>query len=98
MGYNEAYNQHRRTRLSCEGAVDLLGISVSTFYRYRRRYEEEGGEGLADRRISKLSPLIIISVWRAYDARLSLKISFEMGREKLSRCTTYVLLSNYQLY
>ena len=55
MRFEEAYNQYRRSRLSCEGAADLLGISVSTFYRYRRRYEEEGDEGLADRRIGKLS-------------------------------------------
>ncbi len=55
MRFGETYNQYRRSRLSCEGAADLLGISVSTFYRYRRRYEEEGDEGLADRRIGKLS-------------------------------------------
>ncbi len=55
MRFDEAYNQYRRSRLSCEDAADLLGISVRTFYRYRRCYEEEGDEGLADRRISKLS-------------------------------------------
>ncbi len=55
MRFEEAYNQYRRNRLSCEDAADLLGTSVSTFYRYRRRYEEEGEEGLADRRIGKLS-------------------------------------------
>lgn len=55
MRFEEAYNQYRSRRLSCEDAADLLGTSVSTFYRYRRRYEEDGEEGLADRRIGKLS-------------------------------------------
>lgn len=55
MRFEETYNQYRTGRLSCEDAADLLGTSVSTFYRYRRRYEEEGEEGLADRRIGKLS-------------------------------------------
>lgn len=55
MKFEEAYNQYRSRRLSCEDAADLLGTSVSTFYRYRRRYEEDGEEGLADRRIGKLS-------------------------------------------
>ena len=55
MRFEEAYNQYRTGRLSCDDAADLLGTSVSTFYRYRRRYEEEGEEGLADRRLGKLS-------------------------------------------
>lgn len=55
MRFEDTYNQYRSRRLSCEDAADLLGTSVSTFYRYRRRYEEDGEEGLADRRIGKLS-------------------------------------------
>ncbi len=55
MRFEEAYNQYRSSRLSCEDAADLLGTSVSTFYHYRRRFEGEGVEGLADRRIGKLS-------------------------------------------
>ncbi len=55
MRFEEAYNQFRSKRLSCEEAAELLGSSVSTFYRYRRRYEEEGVEGLADRRLGKMS-------------------------------------------
>lgn len=55
MRFEEAYNQFRSRRLSCEEAAELLGSSVSTFYRYRRRYEEEGVDGLADRRLDKMS-------------------------------------------
>jgi len=42
-------------RLSCEEAADVLGTSVSSFYRWRRRFEARGLEGLADGRIGKAS-------------------------------------------
>ena len=41
--------------LGCDMAADILGVSVSTFYRMRRRYEDEGEHGLVDRRIGKMS-------------------------------------------
>ena len=53
--FEEIYGQYRMKRLSCEAAAEILGTSVSSFYRMRRRYEEEGSEGLADRRVGKLS-------------------------------------------
>ena len=55
MRFEEVYNQYRSRRLSCSDAADLLGTSVSSFYRYRRRYEDEGASGLADRRLGKMS-------------------------------------------
>lgn len=42
-------------RLSCDEAAEVLGMSVSSFYRWRRRYEAEGIEGLADGRLGKAS-------------------------------------------
>lgn len=42
-------------RLSCEEAAEVLGMSVSSFYRWRQRYEAAGIEGLADGRIGKAS-------------------------------------------
>lgn len=42
-------------RLSCDEAAEVLGMSVSSFYRWRRRYEAEGIEGLADGRLDKAS-------------------------------------------
>ena len=42
-------------RLSCEEAADVLGTSVSSLYRWRRRYESRGLEGLADGRLGKAS-------------------------------------------
>ncbi|MBW2062524.1 MAG: helix-turn-helix domain-containing protein [Deltaproteobacteria bacterium] len=50
MRFEEIYNQYRSHSFSCENAAELLGTSVSSFYRMRRRYEEEGFEDLLDRR------------------------------------------------
>jgi transposase len=55
MRFEEVYGRFRRGRLSCEEAADLLGVSVSTFGRSRRRYDAEGAEGLYDRRIGRAS-------------------------------------------
>ncbi len=55
MRFEEIYGRFSQGRLNCEEASDLLGISVSSFLRHRRRYEEEGLEGLADGRIGKAS-------------------------------------------
>jgi transposase len=42
--------------LSMMDAADLLGISERQFRRWRERYEEEGLDGLLDRRLGKPSP------------------------------------------
>jgi len=41
--------------LGCDMASEILGVSVSTFYRMRKRYEDEGESGLVDGRIGKMS-------------------------------------------
>jgi len=55
MRFFEANGRFHRGELSCEQAAELLGVSVSTFYRKRRRFAEEGEGGLVDRRIGKMS-------------------------------------------
>lgn len=55
MRFEDIYGRFGGGSLSCEEAAELLGSSVSTFYRMRQRYEEEGVSGLADRRLGKLS-------------------------------------------
>lgn len=55
MRFEEVLERYRSDRIGCDLAAELLGMSVSTFYRMRRRYEESGLEGLADRRLGKLS-------------------------------------------
>jgi transposase len=49
---NERFHRHE---LTCEQAAEVMGVSVSTFYRKRQRFAEEGAGGLVDRRIGKIS-------------------------------------------
>jgi transposase len=53
--FEEAFGQYRRRRLNAEEAGELLGMSGRHFRRLCDRYEEEGSEGLRDRRIGKVS-------------------------------------------
>jgi transposase len=55
MRFEEVAGRLYDGRLSCEEAADVLGMSVSTFYRWRQRFETEGIEGLADGRLGKAS-------------------------------------------
>src|ERR1700693_3024169 len=54
--FEEAFGQYRRRRLNADEAGELLGVSGRHFRRMCDRYEEEGSEGLRDRRIGKVSP------------------------------------------
>lgn len=51
MRFEEAYEGCRRGRLTQEEAARLLGVCDRTFRRYVVQYEEQGVEGLADRRL-----------------------------------------------
>lgn len=55
MRFEEVIGRFGDGRLSCEEAADVLGMSVSSFYRWRRRFEAKGIEGLADGRLGKAS-------------------------------------------
>jgi Helix-turn-helix domain len=54
--FEEAFEQYKRHRLTGEEAGELLGMSGRNFRRLCVRYEEDGIEGLRDRRIGKISP------------------------------------------
>src|SRR6185295_5818912 len=54
--FEEAWTLHRKRRLSAEEAGQRLGMSGRHFRRLGTRYEEDGREGLCDRRIGKPSP------------------------------------------
>jgi transposase len=54
--FEDAFEQYQRRRLSAEEAGELLGMSGRHFRRLVVRYEEDGIEGLRDRRIGKVSP------------------------------------------
>jgi hypothetical protein len=53
--FEEALEQYRRHRLTGEEAGELLGMSGRNFRRLCVRYEEDGVEGLRDRRLGKVS-------------------------------------------
>src|ERR1700722_4299096 len=53
--FQEAFEQYEKHRLSSEEAGELLGMSGRNFRRLCVRYEEDGIEGLRDRRIGKVS-------------------------------------------
>lgn len=56
MRFEDIYDRYQKRQLTTGEAAELLGISISSFYRKRERYGEEGFEGLKDRRLRKLSP------------------------------------------
>ena len=56
MRFEEIYRRFHKGHLNCEAAADLFGISVSSFWRRWRRFEEEGLEGLVDARLDKANP------------------------------------------
>ncbi len=55
MRFEELYGRWRGGRLSQAEAAEALGVHERTFRRWSGRYEENGIEGLADRRIGRLS-------------------------------------------
>ena len=55
MRFEEVYGRFNGGGLGCEEAADVLGIGLSTFWRWRRRYEAEGADGLYDRRLGRVS-------------------------------------------
>jgi len=55
MKFEDICGRWQERRLSQAEAAEILGMSERTFRRWRDRYEEEGVEGLADRRLGKAS-------------------------------------------
>jgi len=55
MRFEEAYGAWTEKRLTQEEAAQLLGVCARTFRRYIDRYEEEGLDGLIDKRLSQVS-------------------------------------------
>ncbi len=55
MRFEEAYEGCQRGRLTQEEAARLLGVCDRTYRRYLVRYEEQGMEGLIDRRLGQIS-------------------------------------------
>jgi transposase len=56
LKFRDVLNRWERRELSMMEAGELLGMSERQFRRYRERFEEEGEQGLVDRRLGKPSP------------------------------------------
>ena len=54
--FEDTLGRYRKRRLTAEEAGELLGMSGRHFRRLVERYDEEGWEGLRDRRLDKVSP------------------------------------------
>jgi transposase len=55
MKFLEIYDQCNKKSLTIEEAAMILGVCEKTFRRWRERYEEEGAEGLLDKRLGKMA-------------------------------------------
>src|SRR5512136_2057825 len=55
MRFEEAYGGWQGGRLTQEEAARLLGVCERTFRRYIDRYEDEGLDGLIDKRLNQVS-------------------------------------------
>jgi len=55
MRFEEVYGGWQRSRLSQEEAAEILGVCSRTFRRQICRYEENGMEGLNDKRLTQAS-------------------------------------------
>ena len=56
LRFEEAMDRYRKRRLTAEEAGELLGMSGRHFRRLLGRYDEDGADGLRDRRLGKRSP------------------------------------------
>lgn len=57
MRWDEAYDGWTTRRMTQEEAAQLLGVCARTFRRHINRYEEEGIDGLIDKRLGEVSHL-----------------------------------------
>jgi hypothetical protein len=56
LRFEEALERYRKRRLTADEAGELLGMSGRNFRRLSLRYDEEGADGLRDRRLGRRSP------------------------------------------
>ena len=55
MRFEDAYEGWTEQRLTQIDAARLLGVCPRTFRRYTNRYEEDGLDGLTDKRLAQVS-------------------------------------------
>jgi transcriptional regulator with XRE-family HTH domain len=55
MQFEKLYELRTQKRLTVKEAAEILGVHERTFRRWTNRYEEQGAEGLYDKRLNKIS-------------------------------------------
>jgi transposase len=70
MRFEAVLAQWENHEMSQAEAAHVLGVTERTFRRWCQRYEEDGLEGLLDRRIGKPSPKRVPPEWVARVAEL----------------------------
>ncbi len=55
MQFEETFSYWQEKKLTQEEAASLLGVCSRTFRRYINRYEENGLDGLIDKRLEQVS-------------------------------------------
>lgn len=100
MRFADVYEGWRVGRLSQEEAAEALGVSDRTFRRFSRRFEEEGANGLLDRRLGQVSArlapvdevMALTSLYRARYADWTVKhfFDFYQAEHRGARSYTWV--------
>jgi transposase len=102
MRFAEAYEGWRGGRLTQEAAAELLGVSDRTFRRFSRRFEEEGHDGLLDRRMgqvsAKLAPvdevMALSSLYRSRYSDWAVKHFFDFYQAEHRGTRSYTWVKN----
>ncbi|MSP83240.1 MAG: helix-turn-helix domain-containing protein [Alphaproteobacteria bacterium] len=63
MKFEPVLERWRRRELSQVEAAEILGVGERTFRRWYQRHDEEGLDGLLDRRLGKPSPRWVPADW-----------------------------------
>ena len=53
MRFFDVYERKQAKKLTVEAAAEILGVNERTFRRWCQRYEEEGAQGLYDKRLDR---------------------------------------------
>jgi hypothetical protein len=67
LKFEDALGRYRKRRLTGDEAGELLGSVGRHFRRLAERYDEDGREGLRDRRLGKVSPVHLAATQREQD-------------------------------
>ena len=100
MRFADVYESWRVGRLTQEEAAEALGVSDRSFRRFSRRFEDDGLDGLIDRRLGQVSArrapvdevMALAGLYRARYADWTVKhfFDFYQAEHRGTRCYTWV--------